>query len=75
MAIRSILAASPVEQPAAAHEAIRNAALDEAAAAVADHQRKGREWVLESLWGNLANEAANRIRALKSTAPAPGGIA
>ncbi|AYJ74306.1 hypothetical protein phiE131_040 [Burkholderia phage phiE131] len=59
--------------PAMAAEAvaIRNAALDEAAAVVADHQRKGREWIPTSLWGNLANEAANRIRALKSATPQP----
>ncbi|AAQ54940.1 hypothetical protein Bcep22_gp05 [Burkholderia phage Bcep22] len=43
-------AAAPADERAA-FEAIRNAALDEAAAVVADHQRKGREWVPESLWG------------------------
>lgn len=57
--------------PAADVAAIRNAALDEAATAVADHQRKGREWIPTSLWGTLTNEAANRIRALKSAAPQP----
>ncbi|MCG0577032.1 Lar family restriction alleviation protein [Burkholderia cenocepacia] len=51
-------------------EAIRNAALDEAAAVVTDHQREGREWVPQSLWDNLARECAARIRALKK-APIP----
>lgn len=49
-------------------EAIRNAALDEAAAVVSDPVRKGREWVPGSLWDNLARESSDRIRALK-TAP------
>jgi hypothetical protein len=51
-------------------DSVRNAALEEAAAAVADHHRAGREWVLGSLWDQLQNEAAARIRALK-TAPMP----
>lgn len=46
-------------------QASRRAALEEAATVVSDHNRKGREWVSDSLWGNLANECAARIRALK----------
>ncbi|KAK74626.1 DUF4140 domain-containing protein [Bordetella bronchiseptica] len=48
----------------------RNAALEEVAAAVENHQRARRQWIPESLWGRLSGEAAARIRALKST-PAP----
>lgn len=47
-----------------AWQASRLAALEEAATVVSDHNRKGREWVADSLWGNLANECASRIRAL-----------
>lgn len=54
--------------PPASVAAIRDAALEEAAAVIADHQRKGREWIPTSLWGTLTTEAANRIRALKSAA-------
>ncbi|WP_333976333.1 DUF551 domain-containing protein [Burkholderia cepacia] len=49
--------------------AIRNSALEEAAQAIANHQRKGREWIRESLWDTLTAESAARIRALQSTAP------
>ncbi|RZS80614.1 hypothetical protein [Pigmentiphaga kullae] len=57
-------------QPAAATvttdaQAIRDAALEEAAAAVEQHDRTGRSWVPDSLWGNITREAAGRIRALK----------
>ncbi|KAK54849.1 hypothetical protein L576_1710 [Bordetella bronchiseptica OSU054] len=45
-------------------------ALEAAAAAVENHQRAGRQWIPESLWGRLSGEAAARIRALKTT-PAP----
>ncbi|KAF1065247.1 hypothetical protein DX980_20055 [Burkholderia gladioli] len=55
--------------PAVDSVAIRDAALEAAAAAVEDHQRAGREWINESLWGALSREAAARIRALKA-APA-----
>ncbi|CAG9205411.1 hypothetical protein BGLA2_1720044 [Burkholderia gladioli] len=55
--------------PAVDAVAIRDAALEAAAAAVEDHQRAGREWVNSSLWGSLSREAATRIRALKA-APA-----
>ncbi|BAO70094.1 hypothetical protein BBS798_3369 [Bordetella bronchiseptica] len=57
---------------AAAHtsDEARNAALEEAAGALEDHRRAGREWVPGSLWDALSREAAARIRALKST-PAP----
>ncbi|KAF1071997.1 hypothetical protein [Variovorax sp.] len=41
-----------------------NAALEEAAKAVEQHDRTGREWIPTSLWGTLSNEAAARIRAL-----------
>lgn len=51
--------------PQASAEDVRNAALEEAAAAVEDHQRAGRQWIPESLWGKLSREAAARIRALK----------
>ncbi|QEA10861.1 transcriptional regulator [Bordetella phage vB_BbrS_PHB09] len=49
---------------------VRDAALEEAAAAVDDHCRAGREWIPGSLWDALSREAGARIRALKST-PAP----
>jgi hypothetical protein len=45
---------------------VRNEALDEAAKAVANHNLQGREWVRGSLFDTLANEAAARIRQLKS---------
>ncbi|MDN8033113.1 hypothetical protein QZN17_31670 [Burkholderia multivorans] len=48
-------------------DAIRNSALDEAAAAVGDHVRAGREWIPGSLWDKLTREATARIRALKTT--------
>ncbi|KDC48042.1 hypothetical protein [Bordetella bronchiseptica] len=51
-------------------EDVRNAALEEAAAAMDDHCRAGREWIPGSLWDALSREAGARIRALKST-PAP----
>lgn len=44
----------------------RDAALDEAATAVEQHDRKGREWVPGSLWDQLTREAAGRIRALRT---------
>jgi hypothetical protein len=47
----------------------RNAALDEAANAVEQHDRTGREWVLGSLWDTLSREASARIRALRSPTP------
>ncbi|MEK7945762.1 hypothetical protein WKR98_13480 [Pigmentiphaga sp. YJ18] len=58
------------EQPADATEpadaqVIRKAVLEEAAAAVEQHDRTGRSWVPDSLWGNITREAAGRIRALK----------
>jgi hypothetical protein len=49
-------------------EAARAAALDEAALAIEDHNRLGREWVPGSLWDNLQNEAAARVAALKEKA-------
>lgn len=68
--LEAILAASPAPAiPAVDPVAIRDAALEAAAAAVEDHQRAGREWINESLWGALSREAAARIRALKA-APA-----
>ncbi|MBN3270167.1 hypothetical protein CUR95_24205 [Bordetella bronchiseptica] len=56
--------------PQASAEDVRNAALEEAAAAMDDHCRAGREWIPGSLWDALSREAGARIRALKST-PAP----
>ncbi|SMG09862.1 hypothetical protein SAMN06265784_101356 [Paraburkholderia susongensis] len=38
--------------------------LEEAAAAVADHCRKGREWIPGSLWDTLTRECAARVRAI-----------
>ncbi|AJW99614.1 gp38 domain protein [Burkholderia gladioli] len=70
VAIWNNRAASPAPAiPAVDAVAIRDAALEAAAAAVEDHQRAGREWVNSSLWGSLSREAAARIRALKA-APA-----
>ena len=51
--------------PQASAEDVRNATLEEAAAALEDHRRAGREWVPGSLWDTLSREAAARIRALK----------
>ena len=51
--------------PQASAENVRNAALEEAAAALEDHRKAGREWVPGSLWDTLSREAAARIRALK----------
>ena len=48
----------------AIERASRRAALEDAATVVSDHNRKGREWVANSLWDTLANECADRIRAL-----------
>jgi len=59
---RALDAAAPVPADA---QAIRNAVLEEAAAAVEQHDRTGRSWVPDSLWGNITREAAGRIRALK----------
>jgi hypothetical protein len=53
------------ERLSALVETARAAALDEAALAIEDHNRLGREWVPGSLWDNLQNEAAARVRALK----------
>ena len=44
--------------------AARAQALEDAAAAITQHDRKGREWIPGSLWDTLSNEAAARIRAL-----------
>ncbi len=43
---------------------VRAQALEEAATAVTQHDRKGRGWVRDSLWDTLSNEAGGRIRAL-----------
>ena len=45
----------------------REAALDEAVAAVEAHDRRGRDWVPGSLWDNITLDAAARIRALRGT--------
>lgn len=50
----------------AAWQAAYAQALEDAARAITDHQRAGREWVAESLWDTLSREAATRIRALAS---------
>jgi len=63
--------ASPTaDQLAAAHAAGRTQGLEEAAAAVEQHDRAGREWIPGSLWGQLSSEAASRIRALLAASPA-----
>lgn len=51
--------------PQASAEDVHNAALEQAAAALEDHRKTGREWVPGSLWDTLSREAAARIRALK----------
>jgi hypothetical protein len=56
------------ERLSALVETARAAALEDAAKAVAQHNRAGREWVADSLWGNLTRESAARIRALKEKA-------
>ena len=44
----------------------RDEVLEEAARVVECPDRTGREWVPNSLWGNIARELATAIRALKS---------
>jgi hypothetical protein len=63
---RAMLAVAPQEHAPEDKDAIRNATLEEAAAAVEDRQRKGREWVPGSLWDALSREAGTRIRALQA---------
>lgn len=46
----------------------RNQALEDAAHAFEQHNRKNRQWVNGSLWGNLTTEGCARIRALKEEA-------
>lgn len=53
----------------AARVEARAKALEEAAAAVEQHDREGREWIPTSLWGQLSGEAAARIRSLAKEAP------
>lgn len=53
----------------AAYRAGKNAGLEEAAVAITDHWREGREWIPGSLWGTLTSEAAGRVRALKAGTP------
>lgn len=43
-------------------------ALEAAAKAVEQHDRRGRAWIPGSLWDTLAKEAAGRIRALTKEA-------
>lgn len=43
-------------------------ALEAAAAAFEQHNRVNRQWVNDSLWGNLTTEGCARIRALKEGA-------
>lgn len=51
----------------------RALALEEAATAIAQHDRKGREWIPGSLWDTLSNEAAARVRALANPSPTDSG--
>ena len=46
----------------------RNQALEDAAHAFEQHNREKRQWVNDSLWGNLTAEGCARIRALKEEA-------
>ncbi|NYT61281.1 hypothetical protein H0A66_02930 [Alcaligenaceae bacterium] len=55
----------------AAYQAGRDAGLNDAAAAITDHQREGREWVPGSLWDILQNEAAQRVRSLMAATDPP----
>lgn len=41
-------------------------ALEEAAAAIEQHDRAGRDWIPGSLWDSITREASGRIRALAS---------
>ena len=43
-------------------------ALEAAAHAFEQHNREDRQWVNDSLWGNLTTEGCARIRALKEEA-------
>lgn len=67
-------ALSQLQADRAANAAARDTALNEAAAALEDHQRRGREWVAGSLWDTLSREAAARIRALKTTPTATSAL-
>lgn len=40
------------------------AGLQDAARAITQHDKEGREWIMSSLWDKLAGECAGRIRAL-----------
>lgn len=53
----------PMIQPLYALD--RDAILEQAAVAVAAHDRTGREWVKGSLWDDITMQAVGRIRALK----------
>jgi hypothetical protein len=53
-----------VDLVAAERTSARNQALEEAAVAITQHNRRGREWIPGSLWDTLSSEAAARIRAL-----------
>lgn len=41
------------------------AGLQDAARAITQHDKRGREWIMGSLWDTLARECATRIEALK----------
>lgn len=40
------------------------AGLEAAARAITQHDKEGREWIMDSLWDTLARECAGRISAL-----------
>lgn len=61
----AMFSASIVMHLIARIETARAAALNEAAAAVEQHDKTGREWVPGSLWDTISREGAARIRALE----------
>jgi hypothetical protein len=59
--LRDVIAKAAADlQRAMAAIPTRNETLDEAAAAVREHNRTGREWIPGSLWDTLTSEAAAR---------------
>lgn len=45
------------------------AGLEAASRAIMQHDKAGREWIMESLWGTLARECSERILELKMEKP------
>ncbi|SPR97391.1 hypothetical protein [Cupriavidus taiwanensis] len=65
-AMARLMVGQEATPPTTSADDARDAALDEAATAVEQHDKNGREWVPGSLWDQLTREAAGRIRALRT---------